>query len=272
MAKSWFITGVSSGIGRSLAELALVRGDTVVGTVRQHRQVAPFEEIAPGRAHGLLLDVDRLEDIPWVAASAIDLTGGIDIVVNNAGRSLYGAVEETGTDEAAGLFNTNVLAPMAVTQAFLPHFRSRGGGLFVNLSSGCGLFGTPGVGVYSASKFALEGLSEAVAAETGPFGVQVMVVEPGAVATRFISHATQDVKKRLPEYEALSGNGKAALDAYYDSLADDPADVARAILDAVDSDPVPFRLPLSESVRAGMEAKGREFVRVIQAESNAPVD
>lgn len=266
--RSWFITGTSGGVGQSLAVAALSRGDVVVGTVRQPDQVAAFEALAPGRAHGLLLDVDELDRIGPVATAAIERAGRIDTVVNNAGRSLFGAVEETGLDEAAALFRTNVLAPMAVMQAFLPHFRAIGGGAFVNMSSGCGLIGTPGLGVYSASKFALEGLSEALFAEVQSFGVKVMVVEPGAIATRFISHGTQEVQRRLPEYAALSGAGKAALSVYYESGADQPGDVAQAILHALDAQDPPFRLPLSPVVCEGLKYKGGEFIRIASDQQN----
>lgn len=260
MAKNWFITGTSGGIGAALAQAALARGDTVVGTVRQPEQIATFEALAPGRAHALLLDVDQLDDIAGTAQSAVDRVGQIDIVVNNAGRSIFGAVEETGIEEASALLRTNLLAPMAVMQAFLPHFRARGSGLFINMSSGCGLFGTPGVGAYCASKFALEGLSETVAAEAAGFGVKVMLVEPGAVATRFISHGTQEARMRLPEYQALSGHGKAALDVYYQSAADQPETVATAILAALESENIPLRLPLSQGVREGLKHKGQAYI------------
>jgi len=260
MARNWFITGTSSGIGAALAQAALAAGDTVVGTVRRPRRITTFEALAPGRAHALLLDVDHLDDIAGAVQAAVDRLGTIDIVVNNAGRSIFGAVEETGLDEAADLMRTNLLAPMAVMQAFLPHFRARGSGLFINMSSGCGLFGTPGVGAYCASKFALEGLSETVAAEAAGFGVKVLLVEPGAVATRFISHGTQDVRKRLSAYEALSGRGKAALAVYYESAAERPESVATAILAALDGGDIPLRLPLSQGVCEGLKHKGLAYV------------
>jgi short-subunit dehydrogenase len=260
MARHWFITGAASGIGAALAQAAVASGDVVVGTMRQTDQVASFGRSAPARAHGLLLDVDDFAAIGSAVAEACSRVGHIDIVVNNAGRSLFGAVEETGLDEAAALLHTNLLAPLAVIKAFLPHFRLRVGGLFINMSSGCGLFGTPAVGVYSATKFALEGLSEALATETAGFGVKVMLVEPGAVATRFISHGTQETAQRLPEYATLSGHGKAALDAYYTGIAASAETVAKAILEAIKGDDVPLRLPLSSAVSDGLRFKGEAFV------------
>ncbi len=253
--RNWMVTGVSSGIGRALAEAALDRGDVVVGTARNDEDVAAFAVLAPGRAHGLRLDVDRLDDIAPVVAQAISLTGGVDIVVNNAGRSLFGAVEEVAVSEVRALFETNFLGPLAVMQALLPHFRARGGGIFVTMSSGCGFYGTPGLGAYSASKFALEGLSETLAAETAGFGIRMMIVEPGAINSRFISHATGEAARRLPDYAFLSGSGKNALNAYYETGAESAESVAEAVLAALDQSELPQKLVLGRDNRATIKAK-----------------
>jgi NAD(P)-dependent dehydrogenase (short-subunit alcohol dehydrogenase family) len=253
--RNWFITGISSGIGQALANAVLARGERVVGTARNPAALTAFEHGAPGRAHGFLLDVDRTADIAPIAQRALEAIGRIDIVVNNAGRSLFGAVEEATPAEAQALFATNFLAPLAVMQAFLPHFRARGTGHFVNVSSGCGLMPVPGVGIYCASKFALEGLSETLALEVAGFGIGMTLVEPGAVKTRFISHGTRDTARRDPAYAALSGGGKAALDAYYDSIAIPPVQVAEAILEAMDRSPPPLHLIVGEDVRASVRQR-----------------
>jgi NAD(P)-dependent dehydrogenase (short-subunit alcohol dehydrogenase family) len=253
--RNWLVTGVSSGIGKALAEAALARGDVVVGTARSDRDVADFAALAPGRSHGLTLDVDRLDSIPAAVDQAISLTGGIDIAVNNAGRSLFGAVEEVAVDEVRALFETNFLGPLAVMQALLPHFRSRGGGTFVTMSSGCGFYGTPGLGAYSASKFALEGLSETLAAETAGFGIRMMIVEPGAINSRFISHATGEAARRLPDYAFLSGSGKNALNAYYETGGEAPDTVADAVMAALDQPELPPKLVLGRDNRATIKAK-----------------
>lgn len=263
--KHWFITGVSSGIGEALAEAALARGDSVVGTVRKPEQIAAFETLAPGRAHGLALDVDKAEQIGPAVQRAISLAGGrIDIAVNNAGRSLFGAVEEITLDEARALFATNVFAPLAVMQALLPHFREAGGGTFINISSGVGLTASPGIGIYSASKFALEGLSEAAAMEVAGFGVRVMLVEPGAVNSRFISHGTSETAKRLPAYAMISGHGKDVLNAYYGERAASPGSVAADILAALDRPELPLRLILSDDVRGAVRAKCTALIELTQ--------
>jgi NAD(P)-dependent dehydrogenase (short-subunit alcohol dehydrogenase family) len=257
--RNWFITGVSSGIGAALARSALGRGDTVIGTVRRKDALAPFESLAPGRAHALMLDVEQPEQIAPAVSAAVARAGHIDVVVNNAGRSHYGALEEIALNDAQGLFAANVFGPMQVMQAFLPHLRARGGGSIVNLSSGCGLFGVPGLSAYCASKFALEGLSEALAAEVAPFGIRVMLVEPGAVSGQFISHGTGEAANRLPEYAGVTGMGKAAFDEMYATMADSPEQVAQAILAAVDQPDLPLRLIVGDSVKYGARMKAEAF-------------
>jgi NAD(P)-dependent dehydrogenase (short-subunit alcohol dehydrogenase family) len=254
--RKWLVTGVSSGIGQALAKAALERGDLVVGTARRGDDLAAFAALAPGRSHALALELDDIAGIPPAIEQAIALAGGgIDIVVNNAGRSLFGAVEEVTTDEVRRLFETNLLAPLAVMQALLPHFRDQGGGAFISMSSGCGFYGTPGLGAYSASKFALEGLSETLAIEAAGFGVRMMIVEPGAINTRFISHATANSARRLAPYAALSGSGKEVLNGYYEVGGEPPETVAEAVLAALDLPELPSRLILGRDNRATIKAK-----------------
>lgn len=253
--RKWLVTGVSGGIGLALAKAALDAGDVVVGTARRDEDVAAFAALAPGRSHGLKLDLDQLAAIQPAVDRAIALADGIDIAVNNAGRSLFGAVEEVAPDEVRALFETNFIAPLAVMQALLPHFRERGGGTFISMSSGCGFYGTPGLGAYSASKFALEGLSETLAAETAGFGVRMMIVEPGAINTRFISHGTSEAGRRIDAYAALSGGGKDVLNGYYEVGGEPPETVAEAVLAALDQPELPSRLILGRDNRATIKGK-----------------
>lgn len=255
MSKAWFITGVGSGIGRALADAAVGRGDTVVGTARTQAQADAFAAVKPGMSHGLALDMDDHDAVPGVVDRALALAGGrIDIAVNNAGRSLWAAIEEVPMAEAKALFATNVFGPLAVMQAFIPHFRAHGGGTFVNVSSGCGLFGVPGIGTYCGSKFALEGISETAAMELAAFGVHMMIVEPGAVQTNFISQGTREVGTRAGNYAYVDG-GKAMLDDYYATGALSAESVAGQILAALDTDKPPLRLIVGDDVRAGLRAK-----------------
>lgn len=252
--RRWLITGVSSGIGAALARHALERGDAVVGTARDAGTIANFADLAPGRARCLALDLSRPADIAGAVAHAF-ADGPVDVVVNNVGRSIFGAFEETSLEEARELFETNVFGTWALTRAALPRLRSQGGGKLVMLSSGCGLMGLPGLSAYCASKFAIEGFSEALAQEVAGFGVQVMLVEPGAVATRFISHGTSEAAERLPDYAFLSGSGKAVLDAFYQSSAASPEAVAAAIVTAVESGPLPLRLLVGDDLKSSVAAK-----------------
>lgn len=254
IGRRWLITGISSGIGAALAKAALARGDHVIGTGRDAAALARFEAEGTGRATGLVADMSDLAQVADLAQRAL-AAGPIDILVNNAGQSLFGAVEEVGLDEARALFDVNLFGPWALTQALLPHFRARGAGTIVQLSSGCGLNGTPGLGAYSASKFALEGLTETLALEVAAFGIRAMLVEPGAIATRFISHGTREARARIADYGFLSGQGKAVLDSYYATAASPPEQVAEAILTALDGETLPFRLLVGEDMREPVRQK-----------------
>ena len=252
--KHWFITGISSGIGAALAKAVLERGDRVTGTARSAEARAQFEGLAPGRAHGILLDMADQAGLEAAAASAWR-EAPVDVLVNNAGQSLFGAFEEVSAEETRKLFEVNVFGPWTLTRAMLPLMRERGTGTVVQLSSGCGLYGLAGLSAYCASKFALEGFSEALAQEVAGFGLKVMIVEPGAVATRFISHGTKEATQRLDSYGFVSGQGKSILDAYYETGAVSPESVARDILAALDGPEVPLRLLLGTDNKGGVLAK-----------------
>ncbi|EEA02634.1 short-chain dehydrogenase/reductase SDR [Burkholderia sp. H160] len=247
-SRVWFITGVSTGIGRSLAAAALARGEYVIGTLRQAWQVVDFEQLAPGRAHGVELDVTRAGAVAAAAEYAIARHGRVDVLVNNAGYGMLGALEETGLDEARALFDTNFFGPVQVTQAILPQMRRQRSGHVVNISSTVGLCGMPGTPIYSASKFAVEGLSEALAAEVAHFGIKVSIVEPGAVNTRFATTSIAEVRRRIPDYAAVAGMDKEGLRQFFKATAADAEPVVEAILACVDDATPPLR------VLAGREA------------------
>jgi NAD(P)-dependent dehydrogenase (short-subunit alcohol dehydrogenase family) len=248
---NWFVTGVSSGIGRAIAAKALERGDKVVGTLRNAADAAAFEALAPGRAHAVQIDIDNVAEIPAAIDKAISLLGGrIDIAVNNAGRSVYGAIEEVSVAEAQGVFQTNVFGVLAIMQQVLPHFRANGGGTLINVSSGCGIYAMPGIGMYSASKFALEGMTEALAQETAGQNIKVMLVEPGAIKTNFVSHATKNVSRKLDVYENVTGAGKEALGVFYDQAGAPPETVADELFEVLDSGETPLRVLMGADNRA----------------------
>ncbi|MGF6266287.1 oxidoreductase [Paraburkholderia youngii] len=240
----WFITGVSSGFGRSLAEAVLARGDKVVGTVRNETQMASFENLAPGRAHGLLLDVTDAAAVPRAVGQALERTGAIDILVNNAGYGLFGALEEVSDAQARQLFDTNVFGTVNVIRAVLPHFRARKRGHIVNFSSVAGVIGIAGCSFYCASKHAVEGLSESLAQELHPFGIGVTLVEPGGFRTNFAGGSLKWSENELPDYSETVGQMRRYMSSYHGTQAGDPAKAAEAIVRAVSADAPPLRLPL----------------------------
>jgi len=240
----WFITGVSSGFGRSLAEAVLARGDKVIGTVRNDAQIAPFENLAPGRAHCVLLDVTDTAAVPRAVAQVLERTGAIDVLVNNAGYGLFGALEEVSDAEARQLFDTNVFGTVNVIRAVLPHFRKRNRGHIVNFSSVAGVIGIAGCSFYCASKHAIEGLSESLAQELRPFGIGVTLVEPGGFRTNFAGGSLKWSESESPAYSETVGKMRRYMSSYHGTQTGDPAKAAAAIVRAVSADAPPLRLPL----------------------------
>lgn len=255
MARVWFITGCSGGFGRAVAEAALARGDTVVGTLRKADQCKEFERLAPGRSFAEQLDVRDAGRVLDVTQAAIERCGRIDVLFNNAGHGMLGAVEETSLDEARGIFDTNFFGTFNVTKALLPQLRQQGSGHILNMSSGAGIGAVPGLGVYSATKFAVEGLSEALAAEVAIFGLKVTIIEPGAFMTGFATGAAALVRESLPAYAPLTSQVAAGMQHWYSTQAGDPRRAAEAILRIVDEPQPPLRLVLGGDALHGVRAK-----------------
>ncbi|KAL4862135.1 hypothetical protein BDV12DRAFT_207441 [Aspergillus spectabilis] len=199
MSQTWFITGASSGFGLDLALLALEAGHKVIGTVRNATKSSTAVDTIKSKGGEILeLDVTNADTVAGVVGKANALYGGIDILVNNAGYSLLGAVEDIKDSEAKLQLETNFFGPLRLIQAFLPTLRSRPSATIVNVSSVAGQDAQPTCGLYAASKFALEGLSEALSKEVAPFGIDVLIVEPGAFRTNFLS-AVQKPENPLSE-------------------------------------------------------------------------
>jgi len=251
----WFITGVSSGFGRSLAEAALARGDKVVGTVRNTAQLTPFENLAPGRAYGVLLDVTDTTSVPGAVEQAISRAGTIDVLVNNAGYGLFGAFEEISDTEARQLFDTNVFGTANVIRAVLPHFRERKRGHIVNFSSLAGVIGITGCSFYCASKHAIEGLSESLSRELKPFGIHVTIVEPGGFRTNFSGGSLKWSEIESPAYAETVGKMRQMMRGYHGTQAGDPAKAAAAVVRAVTSENPPLRLPLGPDAVDAVQKK-----------------
>ncbi|MFB4295594.1 oxidoreductase [Actinomadura sp. NTSP31] len=259
----WLITGATSGFGRAIAEAALAAGDTVVAAARRPQALADLAERYPGRVNAVALDVTDQPGIADVVADVLLWHGRIDVLVNNAGRGLVGAVEETTDRELRDLMDLHFFGPAALTRAVLPHMRARKSGAIVQMTSQGGRLSFPGVGGYSATKFALEGLSEALAGEVAPFGIKVMIVEPGAFRTSFAGGGALQMAAEMPEYADTVGRVRTGLPDSDGKQPGDPAKAAAAILTALDADDTPLRLPLgsdaAEAVAASLDGLRKEF-------------
>jgi NAD(P)-dependent dehydrogenase (short-subunit alcohol dehydrogenase family) len=245
MDRTWLITGSSAGFGRALAETALAAGDRVVATARRPEALDDLVAGAPDRTLAMRLDVTDRRQVDATVDAAIEHFGSVDVLVNNAGYASVGAVEELEDRQLRELLDTMFFGPLGLVQAVLPRMRERGRGTIVQLSSMGGQVSMPGFGAYCAAKFALEGLSEALAAEVAPFGVRVLIVEPGAFATSFGGGRAQ-ASPDSGVYDATVGPQRRAVDAMDGSQPGDPAKAAVAILRALDADELPLRLALGD--------------------------
>ena len=236
--KVWFITGASRGFGRIWAEAALERGDLVAVTSRRLADVASLCERFGDRALPLALDVTDTEQVRHAVAAAHSHFGRLDVVLNNAGYSLAGTVEEVSEDEVRALFDTNFLGTLRVLQATLPILREQRSGHIVGVSSVLGLVGMPLLGLYSASKWAFESLHEALAQEVKPFGIKVTILEPGAYATEFGSAASVKVAQGLEPYATLRQQVVSSISTMDQG---EPRATSAAVFEVIDADAPPLR-------------------------------
>jgi NAD(P)-dependent dehydrogenase (short-subunit alcohol dehydrogenase family) len=259
LMKTWFITGISRGLGKALAEEALARGDLVVGTVRDGR---PDIATGKGTLHALTLE---MTDRPAVAAAvgkAFDLAGGhLDVLVNNAGYGLLGAVEDADEDDIARLFEVDLMAPLRLIRAALPRFRAQGSGHIVNVTSIAGRAPGAGSAFYAAAKFGLEGFSLSLAQEVAPLGIKVTAVAPGAFRTDFLSaHSVRKSAPAAPGYEETAGKMLRAFDEMEGRQLGDPALAAAAIVAAVEAAEPPLQLLLGSDAWRRMKKRHEEQV------------
>ncbi|MCX4445196.1 oxidoreductase [Streptomyces sp. NPDC087866] len=260
----WLITGASSGFGRSIAAAALAAGDTVVATARRPEALDDLVAAHPDRAVAVQLDVTDTARIADVVADTVLWYGRIDVVVNNAGMGLVGAVEETSDRELRDLMDLHFFGPAALVRAVLPHMRRNGSGAVVQMSSMGGRFTFPGVGGYSATKFALEGLSEALAAEVAPHGIKVLIVEPGSFRTGFAGGGALRQSAPLEAYADSVGPVRSGLPDSDGKQEGDPDKAAAAILTALAAEDTPLRLPLgndaTDAVLGALDASRAEVL------------
>jgi NAD(P)-dependent dehydrogenase (short-subunit alcohol dehydrogenase family) len=256
----WFITGASSGFGRAFTEYAIAQNYSVVASARKLEGIAAIAEKNPGQLLALRMDVNDRSQIEEAARKAIEHFGSVDVLINNAGFGIVGAVEETPEEELRAQMETNFFGAVAVTRAFLPQLRKQGRGAIVNISSLGGQRSYPGFGAYSASKFALEGISEALAQELKPFGIKVLIVEPGQFRTDLAGGGM----RHMPEIAAYGGSVgpiRQFARSMHGTQEGDPRKAARAIDVALRDPNTPLRLQL-----------GRDAVEAIRSHAEGMLD
>lgn len=244
--KTWFITGASSGFGRALASAVIAHGHQVAVTARDVSQVEDFVQDHPLQARVYRLDVTQPESIMQSIAEARRDFGRLDVVVNNAGYGLIGALEECTDEQMLRNIETNLTGPLRVMRAALPVFREHRGGHFINMGAAAAISNYAGFSVYGGAKAGMELASEAVAAEAAPFGVKVTVVIPGPFRTDFIARSLDRAEQAVPEYGATAGKFRGFLEKVDGKQPGDPDAAAQAIIQAVESDKPPFRLVLGK--------------------------
>jgi NAD(P)-dependent dehydrogenase (short-subunit alcohol dehydrogenase family) len=256
MAKVWFVTGASSGFGAEMVKAIIESGDSVAATFRKAEQATSFSQQYNGKGLGIVLDVTQTEQIAPGLQQAIDKFGRIDVLVNNAGYGTIGAIEEFSLEEIRAQMETNFFGAVAVTKEAIPILRNQGSGQVVQISSQSGFRASAGFGVYNASKFALEGFSEALAQELAPFGIKVTIVEPGPFRTQFLSGSLKMPQEQMDIYrkgpvgqmyqyqQKMNGNQEG-----------DPVKAAKAIVDYVQNNKENLRLPLGKVTIQSMRAK-----------------
>lgn len=238
----WLITGATSGFGRALAEAAVRAGDVVIAAGRRVERLDDLVSAHPDQVEAVHLDVTDSASGVALIDDVVARYGRIDVLVNNAGRTQVGALEETTDEELRYLFELHFFGPAALTRAVLPHMRRRGGSAVVQMSSVGGQVTAPGFGAYSATKFALEGLTQTLAQEVD-FGVRFLIVEPGAFRTSLFDPGAAYQSHAMSEYEATVGPTRRYLSSA-GTQPGDPAKAAQAILTALDAPTPPLRLPL----------------------------
>jgi NAD(P)-dependent dehydrogenase (short-subunit alcohol dehydrogenase family) len=239
----WLITGASSGFGQAIAEAALAAGDTVVATARRTAAIEALVAAHPDRAHAIALDVTDVDRTAEVVSEVLHRVGRIDVLVNNAGHTQVGAVEETTDRELRDLMEVHFFGPAALTRAVLPQMRRQGSGSIVQMSSIGGQLSFAGFSAYSATKCALEGYSEALASEVDPLGIKVLIVEPGSFRTNLFGSSRHE-SAAMSVYEDTVGPTRAMINSTAGEQPGDPARAAGAILAALGSEAPPLRLVL----------------------------
>ena len=263
--KVWLITGSSTGFGRSLTEAVLKHGDRVVATARKPEQLSDLVNQYPETALAVRLDVTDLQNVQDAVKAAFDAFGRIDVLVNNAGYGTIGAIEEVSDEAIQRQFDTNVFGALNMMRAVLPTMRKQHSGHILNLSSVGGFVSFPASGIYCATKFALEALSEALSKEVDSLGIKVTIVEPGAFRTDFNGRSLASPDQPIDDYAPISGKMLQWLRENDGKQPGDPDKAALAMIQVVESDNPPLRLALGEDAVSAIDEK----LKSVKAELDA---
>ncbi|MDA0195142.1 MAG: oxidoreductase [Bacteroidetes bacterium] len=243
-SKVWLITGCSTGFGRELSIIAAKEGDSVAGTVRKQEQLKAYNDLAPGKTYGIIMDVVNKQQVKAGVEAAFNKFGRIDVLVNNAGYGSLGAIEDIPDEEVRRQFEVNVFGALDVLRNVLPIMRRQKSGHILNISSIAGLQGYPGVGIYNASKFALEGIGESLARDVEHLGIKVTNIEPGPFRTDWAGRSAKFTHTQLDDYDETAGKNTSAIAGVSGIQKGDPVKGARAMYDLVQLENPPMHLPL----------------------------
>ncbi|WP_454882923.1 oxidoreductase [Sphingomonas oryzagri] len=264
-SKIFLITGVNSGLGRAFAQGALNAEHCVIGTVRRDEDATAFAALAPGRSFALKLDVTDFAAIPKAVRDAEGRVGSIDVLVNNAGYGHEGVLEESSIDDLQRQFAANVFGPVAMTKAVLPGMRARRRGHIVNVTSMGGFITMPGIAFYCGSKFALEGISEALGKEVAGFGIHVTALAPGQFRTDWAGRSMDRTARSIADYDSVIDPVRTARLAKSGRQPGDPSKAAQVLLALVGAPNPPVRLFLGEDALGLVEQKLKGMKAEIEA-------
>ena len=266
--RTWFITGVSSGFGRQLADQLLQRSDRVVGTVRDKSKVTDLLERYPKSFHAEVLDVTDTAGIREVVERSFARLGRIDVIVSNAGYGLFGAAEELSNKQVEHIVATNLVGSIQLIRAALPHLRTQGGGRIIQISSYGGQVAFPGNSLYHATKWGIEGFVESVAQEVASFGIGMTIVEPGGARTEF-RYGSAQVADLMPIYDQTPAHSfLRMLDPKNGLAPGDPARMAARIIESVDVKPAPLRIVLGSQALEGTLTTLRKRIADFEAQTD----
>ncbi len=255
MNKVWLITGCSTGFGRALAKEVLAKGYRAAVAARNTNDVKDIIEGYPSTAIAVKLDVTVPEQIKSAVQAAIDQFGQIDVLVNNAGIGYFAAIEESEEAEIRRMFEINFFGLAKMTQEVLPHMRSRKAGHILNITSIGGLRSFPGIGFYNATKYAVDGLSEALAKEVAPLGIKVTIIAPSGFRTDWAGRSAKDTSIKIDDYATTAGKNAGDIRGYSGNQAGDPVKAALAMIQVTETENPPLRLLLGAAALKGARIK-----------------